>query len=293
MFLFCQTWGYSQDSTYTQKRVSWQKYELNSKLFYDSGAVVHGSMHLAVDEKGDLMDSINQFIVQQTAMLMFEAENAGIATDNYTKLFYVDLTSGSNIDSPVRGRSNATVFGTSVFTFEQIVSYSVTAGLELSKRPPEMEFINFDLVSHDTIYFDDLLRPVRSYDNPTFNDVLMNYVLKNKKKITDNYFKEYLKDWSDIYARAAQEFYESDSYNHDRVTFHSESSMFSHFDSDGMWFNVQVKDYNFLENEKRNVGGSYVYDYQTKVKVPYQLLDGFLEEENSLYPVLKRLMKQQ
>lgn len=253
--------------SYDYKNIKWEEFYLD----VDKNDV-EGLILLAIDSKGNKVDTLNQKILNHLKSDLF-LEESNYVDREYT--FWILDSLSQDFSVEINSDMDILHFKSQVFTKNKILSYKYKIYSYRDRIPASYEYININLETLDTIQFKSLIKQKLSSD---FNKMLNIYTNENKTEIVENYKLELSQGRGDL-LYSYQMVFEQPFYSSESITCLSDIDFFSHFEKEGIVFNVNVSDRNFLKEKEYNT----IENYRSQITIPYPKVLPYLSKTNNLF----------
>ncbi|EDP94784.1 hypothetical protein KAOT1_01120 [Kordia algicida OT-1] len=238
---------------------------------------IKGELKLAISQDDELIEAINYKILGLSSLLK---EELG---DSINKIIITDLVSKEEIINENLDIEHVPVFSTMVMNSDKLLTYTITKQYELSKEPPYTEYINLDIENLQQIEISAIIDTKKKKE---FQKIISDYINTEKRKVVNNYLLK-LAERVDHLQEAYTEVFDKTTYSLEKITCVTNNASFSHFDTEGIVFNVDVTDENFLENTEQN----RIEKYTSFIQIPYELVTPYVNRESNLFSSINNLNK--
>lgn len=267
-------------------------FDLKVKEYYfnDENTFKMGSVQLFSYKNGKCFDVLNKFILKNsTYILNLDSEDDKKFQDwvdhlDLSKIFTLDPESESYQKRyKEMSRESVESLSTEMFCLDKILVYKIQYSYFGDKGSPYFEWLNIDL---NEVNFVDLNSLVSINQLNTFNNIILGYTENHKKEIVNNYTEITLQGSGDLLAHYVSIF-ELSKYDSSKIKCKIDSNNFYHFSPDGIVFNVNVTDKNFLLDKE----DPRTEEYVSEITIPYKEVINYLDKNNSLYSSINKLVK--
>ncbi len=168
-------------------------------------------------------------------------------------------------------------FGSISFCKKNIVQYTFlfneVSPSELGKNEEKNYsiYLAFDTTKDSIIKKDNFIDASKINE---LNLMLIQFAAVRKKEIIVNYRENYPENYLNVFKQP--------DYDYGKINIKIDADCFSHFTSEGIVFNINVKDENFLLDNKR----SRIENYTSSLTIPYKEFKNYFNKKSSLYASL-------
>lgn len=317
LITFCTSKGYCQ----TTKSVSHKKTAKNKSVksniscsdlkvreyyYNEENTFKNGSVKLFSYNNGKRFDELNKLILKNSEYLLnrysekgdlsFHRETDSIFNyyqDNkkfqdwvnhldLSKIFTLDSESDSYQKRHEELSSESEEYISSELLYlDGIMVYNVSLSYKFSKDPSQQEYLNIDLNKMKLIDFKSLIT-VEKKD--VFNKNILNYSENHKKEIVKNYTERKSEGAGGDLLYSYMLVFAQPYYDSNKIKCKIDSNEFSHFSAEGIVFNVNVTDENFLLDKEN----PRIEEYVSEITIPYKEIINYLDKNNSLYSSINK-----
>lgn len=158
------------------------------------------------------------------------------------------------------------------FIGDNFMTYSVKLMFSKDKGSPYYDYINIDMKNEEIIDFSTLIDDTQGN---RFKEFILSYSVKHKQKVIENYLHS-LSERADHLLISYFDVFDQPFYNLKRVKFKKiEAKDFSHFTPNGVVFNVDVIDENFLLDKERQ----RIEEYISFIVIPYNEMIPYMKDK--------------
>ncbi|MTH13995.1 hypothetical protein [Flavobacterium sp. LC2016-01] len=298
VFLLANTFSYSQKNNLNCSDLKFKNYYYKEKNTFKNG-----SIKLFSDKNGKRLDVLNKLILKNSEYLLeLNLKNNSISFHKPDSIFdnseenktfqnwvdHLDLSKIFTLDAESKSyqklseerqlNNESGSLSTEIVCLNKILVYNIELNDGRDKGSPYNEFLNIDLTKMELIDFK-LLVPINQLSG--FNKAVLNYANGHKKEIVNNYKEIIANGFGDLLA-SYQDAFEQPTYNFNKINCKIDSSNFSHFNSEGITFTVNITDKNLNMNEERDQIGEYV----SEIIIPFKEIKKYLDNKNVLFSSL-------
>lgn len=153
-----------------------------------------------------------------------------------------------------------------------LMTYSITLMFFRDKGSPYYDYINIDLKNEKIIDFSTLIEAAQEN---RFKEFILSYSVKHKQKVIENYLHS-LSERADHLLISYLDVFNQPFYNLKRVKLKKiDAKGFSHFTPNGVVFNVDVIDENFLLDKERQ----RIEEYVSFIVIPYDEMIPYMKDK--------------
>ena len=268
-FFSCTT---QKKEVYSYQNITkWKEFTINS-----TNTGIKGELKLLVDENEKIRSELNYKILTLSSLLKEELGEA-IQKNKIADLIHQKetITNELNLEySPT--------YSTAIFNSGNILTYKIMKQYELTKEVPYVEYINIDTEKLNRI---EILAIIDTEKTKEFQKIISDYTNKEKRKIVNNYLLK-MAETADHLQEAYTEVFEKKTYSTANIQCEINSTYFSHFNAEGIVFNVNITDENFLKTAQNRIE-----KYTSYITIPYELVTPYIHKESNLFASINNLIK--
>ena len=274
---------YSQEKKYNCNDLSFKYYYYDFNFF--EKALQEGQILFVVNNNGELIDTINSLILDNSEHILSEWLFMGLINDSlksqpkmifFSETNFLDSLSYEERQEPKYhlGVDVATII-TNTYCYQNILTYETTFHLSIDRWSPYKESIVIDL---NRLELFNIKYYLEEKELDELKEFVVNYSNTHKIDVANNY-KTIMSEQSDHLLAEYTGFLYNDIYDHENIKCEI-NDISPSFKPEGVVFGIKVTDYNFLKYDCPHSNGIQNTEnfYWSYIIIPYSNIEAYLKE---------------